>query len=199
MDSSIGDKPKGGPPPTRVRGNGNITVGGDLYLHGLPAEGDEGPTSLDDEAHEALMREQRRREQFKRLTGGIDEWGPRRVQLQRLITDFELDPLEVGMLYKHGYLTFNKLGLLDLNRGKGPMWGAAALWLPGNIPAAAFGLVYIMSPPSEATLLAFLIFVGWFSATSIFAARIMRRWYTARRVRRRMDAGPVREDSSPLA
>lgn len=195
MVTTIDGEPKEGAPPTQVQGNGNITVGGDLYLHGRPAD-DEGPSSLSDAQHEALMREQRRREEFKRLTGGIDEWGPRRVQLQRLITDFELDPLEVGMLYKHGYLTFNKLGLLELNRGRAPMLGAAALWGPGNFPAAGFAWIYLVSPPSQATLLAFLIFAGWFVVTSIYSARIMRRWYTARRFGRRMDTSPVQEDQA---
>lgn len=176
----------------KAGGAHSLAAGRDIHFYSMPHE-DEGPPSLDDRQHEALMREQRRREEFKTITGGIDEWRPRRLKLQDLISRYELDPKEIGELYKHGYLSF-KGDLLSMDRSKAPVIGAALLWGPGNMPSVLFAWSFFSLHQQSAAAIAFLMFAIWFATTSFMSARIMRRWYTGRRIARRITAGPGKSD-----
>ena len=138
-----------------------------------------------DDGHDALLIEDRKRAEFKQVTGGIDERASRRRQFQRLL-DMDADPKELGILSKGGYLTFRN-EVLTLDRGRAPAYGAATVFTVGNAPSLGAATFFIHSQSLTNKLVSLGIFSVWFLWMTFFASRIMTRWWMAQRLARRID------------
>lgn len=168
-----------------AQGSYSMAAARDIHIH-APVAADEGEPSLDDKEHQALLREHEQREEFKVITGGIDERRSRRKQLNRLIRDLDFDAREIGLLYKHGYLFFRD-EVLDLDQSRLPVYGVSALLVAAAPFIATFAAMFFRTSADQKLLSALcLALLGIvFGGTFVVVVTSMRRWMIMRRLARK--------------